>query len=413
MNTGATIMWSLALGAIGAVLLARLGTAVLRPSRSQWHAVGYHLTVGLLVLLESGLAAQWPLLAPLARPAQVVAGPLCVGLSNGWIRLWLEAERRDRFMADSLLASAFLLPLAGVACLVLAPAQQLPAAAAIALVGAVLTLWSTLQAWSLGDRLAALMSAGCALMLPALAGLYAHAADDMFPVALTAAAAGCAALGNGLTGLALWRREQQAARAREDTLDATMDPVTRLETGATLVHKLVKSQQRRRRTGRPGMVLAVRLFGLQALATRFGQGAVHDLMLQVAARIQRQAGLVNPVARYWDQCFVVLVESIESPGCLRSLGLQMAAALREPLQVRGPALEIVDIKPDCGVGVVQLATGAEHEEDILHAVEELALVARGMGSRAATFDPAIGIPVPLEQAQLDEARGARRSEAAN
>ena len=69
MNTGATIMWSLALGAIGAVLLARLGAAALRPSRPQWQAVGYHLTVLLLVLLESGLAAQWPKLAPLTRAA--------------------------------------------------------------------------------------------------------------------------------------------------------------------------------------------------------------------------------------------------------------------------------------------------------------------------------------------------------
>ena len=73
-------------------------------------------------------------------------------------------------------------------------------------------------------------------------------------------------------------------------------------------------------------------------------------------------------------------------------------------QIKGKAI---------AAGIPLPADEPEHEEDILHAVEELAMVARNMGSRAATFYPGVGIPVPVEQAQLDEPRAARRSEAAH
>src|SRR5665647_3151760 len=94
MNALELAVWSMALGAIAAVALARVADLVARPSLSQAQGVAYHTVVFLLVLLLSGVARQ---LSPgadpgLLRAAQVLAGPICVGLSTygsatGWTRL--------------------------------------------------------------------------------------------------------------------------------------------------------------------------------------------------------------------------------------------------------------------------------------------------------------------------------------
>lgn len=77
------ITWSMALGAIAAVALARAADLLVRPSRSQMPAVAYHGTVFLLVLLLSGVLQQAGV--PAGKPlhvAQVLAGPVCGGLAN-------------------------------------------------------------------------------------------------------------------------------------------------------------------------------------------------------------------------------------------------------------------------------------------------------------------------------------------
>jgi len=173
MNAGELAVWSMALGSIAAVALARLADLVARPSISQFQGVAYHSAVFLLVLILSGVLRQ---LAPGIHPgvmqvAQVLAGPICVGLSDLWIRSWLNAAQRDHIMSAALRGSAVLLPLAGLTCLALPQARQLPAAAAISLVGGLLTLWLAARAWRLGDRLAPVMTVGCLLTLPAIIGL--------------------------------------------------------------------------------------------------------------------------------------------------------------------------------------------------------------------------------------------------
>lgn len=78
------IIWSLALGAIGAVLLARLVDLAARPTASRAHSASFHLAVFTLVVVLSGVL---DVLEPFSDPevleaAQVMAGPLCVGLSG-------------------------------------------------------------------------------------------------------------------------------------------------------------------------------------------------------------------------------------------------------------------------------------------------------------------------------------------
>src|SRR4051812_7283714 len=153
MDTLALVMWSMALGVIAALAVARLADLVARPTVSRMRAVAYHLSVFLLVLVLSGVLAHAHAPASgLLLALQVLAGPLCVGLSNYWIHGWLRARQRDRLMANTLLASAILLPSLAVFALLLPKPQQLPAAAAISLLGGGLTLWLTMRAWLMGDR---------------------------------------------------------------------------------------------------------------------------------------------------------------------------------------------------------------------------------------------------------------------
>lgn len=406
MGTLTLTVWSMALGAIAAVALARAGDLAARPGASQLRSLAYHLSVFLLVLVESGVLQQ------VAQPdpqrlhvLQVVAGPLCVGLSNFWIHGWLGAAGRDRLMAAALRLSAFVLPFGGVASLALPLHAQLPAAALLALTGSALTCWVTFRAWTFGDRLALLMASGCLLTLPAIAGLHALAMQiGDWPAAAQAAVALAAVGSNALTGHVLWRRARLAWRTRETGAAPAIDPVTRVHSSAALVRQLVAAQQRRRRTGREGALIAVVVFEPERIATQAGAAAVHEAWMAVAARLQREIGVVNPVGRYWDRCFVALVEAIPARGWLRTAGLRVAAVLRQPVEVSGRGGDALRVRLDYGVGVVPLGRPPAEAEDVLDAAQRLAEAARSMRSRAAAADPLTGAPVPLEEASFEPPR---------
>jgi GGDEF domain-containing protein len=406
MNAQELAVWSMALGAIASVALARLADLFVRPSLAQVQGVAYHCTVFLLVLILSGVAGElWPWLdGRRLHFAQVLAGPVCVGLSNFWIRGWLQAVQRDRIMSSVLRASALLLPLAGLACLALPPAQQVPAAGALSLTGSLVTLWMTVRAWLMGDRLAPVMAAGCLLTLPAITGLHAIAMNLAPSLGLHAALAFTAALSNGLTGFVLWRRDRHEWRTREEVSPSQFDPVTKLHSGISLVQKLLKAQRRRKRTRRDGAVLAIMVFDVERIAAQAGTAGVNEAFICMATRIQRQVGVVNPVGRYYDRCFVTLVETIHSPAWLRTLGLRVASSLRRPMEIPTASGERIDITADIGVGVVHLSGGPQPIEDILHDAQRMAEAARGMRSRAAILDPATGEVVPVEQANLGPRR---------
>jgi len=407
MSAQELIIWSLALGAIAAMAVTRAVELTASPSHSRLQGVAYHLTVFVFVLIESGLAAQWgPMNPRLMLPAQVLAGPVLVGLSNFWIRGWLYAAQRDRLTSAFLRATALALPVGGLACLALAPGQPLPAAALLSLAGGTVTCWLTVRAALLGDRLAPIMAAGCLFTLPAIAGLYAVALHLPLDPGWQIVVAICAALSNGLTGFALWRRDLHQWKAwRADATASQLDPVTRLASGGTLVRKLVQALQRRRRSRREGAALAILVFDVERVAAQAGSAGVNEMFIVLASRIQRQLGAVNPLGRYYDRCFVSLVESIHSPGRLRTLGLRIAACARRPIRVTGAGGHPIEVQPDIGVGVVHLRPASSDAiEDILHNAQRMAEAARGMRSRAAIIDPVTGEVVPVEQAQL----GARR-----
>jgi GGDEF domain-containing protein len=287
-------------------------------------------------------------------------------------------------------------------------AQQLPAAAAVSLLGSSLTLWLISRASLMGDRLAPVMAAGCLLTLPAIAGLYATA---MHPGAASvgwqASFALAAALSNALTGFVLWRRDRHEWRARHDGPSSDIDPVTRLPSGITLGQKLVKAQRRRNRTRRDGAVIAVLVFNADQIARQAGARGANEMFAGLARRIQRQVGVVNPVGRYYDRCFVCLVESIDATVWLRTLGLRVACSVRRSIEVAGADGQRLEVQPEIGVGVVHLTGSQGDIDDLLYDAERMAEAARQMPSRTAMLDPESGAVVPVEHAHL----GPRRAHA--
>ncbi|RYF36291.1 MAG: diguanylate cyclase, partial [Comamonadaceae bacterium] len=222
---------------------------------------------------------------------------------------------------------------------------------------------------------------------------------------LQAVVAACAAAGNALVGLVLWQRDVQGWRARQHDSPALLfDPVTRLHSGSSLVRKLILAQRRRTRTRREGAVLAAMVFDVESVTVQIGTGGVNEMFIAIANRIQRQVGVVNPVGRYYDRCFICLIETIQSPASLRTLGLRVAGSLRRPIEVNTAHGERVQVRADIGVGVVHLPRGHAQIEDILHDAQRMAEAARGMRSGAAILDTATGEVVPVERANLGSRR---------
>lgn len=397
-------IWSAACGAIGMVVLACLVDFAILRTRAPAQGVAYNVAVLAFVASLSGLPARLApaLEADTLRMLQVLAGPLCVLIGNFSVRDLFFARHRDRFMDTCLLAAGTLAPLAGLACLLLPAPQQLPAAAAIVVVNSALVFWMSVRAWLLGDALALGIAIGSGLMLPAVGGMYAVALGvpglGRFWQAVIAL---LSVLCTTVIGFTVWKRNRHERRSQGfDPLQSKYDAVTRLPAGAPLVRQLIRAQGRRQRTRRDGAVLAVLLFATDRIAAQAGPAGLNEAYLHVAQRLQRQVGVVNTVGRYWERCFIAVVETIPSPAAMRTLGLRVASTLRRPMQVTGPDGQAMQLRLDIGVGVVHMGREPAEVADLLHEAQQLAEASRAMPSRAAVRDPATGRPVPVEQADL-------------
>ena len=398
------MIWSMAVGTMGAVVMSSLANAVILRSLTAAQGAAYHFTALVFVFLLSGMAKAVVLSIEgnYLLIAQVLIGPMCSAIGNYWVSGWFQAQQRDRFMAQSLYVSAACTPLLGVLCLLLPTGQQLPAAAVVCTANTVLVLWLGIRAYMLGDKLALGVAIGGLFMVPAVVGLYAIAMGiPGIGHGLQAVFALCASLCTVVVGMALWQRTLLQRRTRVDrTSDSQLDPVTKLLKGSTFVQKLIKAQRRRRRTRREGAVLAVLVFDTANVLSQAGQSGLNQMYIQIANRIQRQVGVVNVVGRYYEGCFVTLVETLHSSGWMRTLGLRVASNLRQPIEVSALNGEILRIKADIGVGVVHLRKDDANVDTLLHNAERMAQAARSMRSRAAILDPVTGDITPIENANL-------------
>lgn len=409
-------IWSAAAGAIALVVMFGLADYAMGRRMAALHGAMYNAGALFFVLVMSGVAAALlpPGFAPQLRIAQVLAGPLCVLAGDFWIRAWFGARQRDRIMDVGLVAAGTLIPALGAAGLFVLPVQhQLPAAAGLVVLNTVIVTWISVRAWLLGDGLALGIAIGSVVMIAAVCGLYIVALGVPMSTGLQALLAFASAVCVAVIGIMLWQRNQHARRVRmKQEVHSQYDPVTKLPGGLPLVQQLLRAQKRRRMTRREGAVIAVLLFEPDRIRAVAGVSALNEAYVHLAQRLQHQVGVVNPAGRYWERCFVVLVEAIRSPASLRTMGLRVAASLRKPMEVTASDGSVMQLRLDIGVGVLRLDREHAEVEDLLHEAQELAEAARDFASRAATRDPASGLVMPVENAQLGPRRGRSASPAA-
>ena len=398
------MIWSFSAGSIATVIVISALELVRTRSKAARQGFSLHVSALAFVLLLSdlplALEPSWK--SPIFHAAQVLIGPVCAATGAYMMLDWLSARARDRMMLVALRAAMSASAVGGLLCFLLPFPMQLPAAGLITALVASVALWMSGRASMLGDRLALGMALGCLLMLVAIVGLFLNALQwQRAGLATQIVAAAAIALSNLVMGLMIWQRYLMEHRVRRDSrLPTERDPVTQLPGSVIIVQKLVDALKRRRRTGRDGAVLAVLLFDLEHSTAQVGPVGLNDVLSQVATRIQRQVGAMNPVGRYYDRCFVVLVETIASPAALRTLGLRIASTLRKPITVQMPHDQVIDVRLDVGVGVVHMVGHTANADAVLHEAEEMAKLARTMRSRAAIADPSTGRPVAVEDADL-------------
>ncbi len=390
------------MGSMGLVVVLAAAEALYSRSRASLQSLVYLGMFWLFFALMCGLpAVVLPAAsAPWIFIAQVLIGPLrsTMGFYGG--RHWLASSRRDRLTDISFRGTTWLCLVGGPLCLLLPTGLQLQASAALTVFSVCVMLWLTARAAQHGDRMAWGLTIASLLTLPLQIGLYWLALD--FGTLSAPAQAGVALMGllsiSLIAGL-LWLRNHHSRQIHRDP-HKQRDPVTHLHSGVAMVQKIMHAQRRQARTRRDGALMAVQLFDPERLLAQVGHYGLNDIYSQLAKRMLTHTGVVNPAGRYYDRCFIVLIETLHSPRWIRTLGLRVASSLRKPLEVTSLSGERIKISADIGVGMVHLSGEGKDVDQLLHEVQSVAAAARTMRSRAAVLDETSLLAVAVERAEL-------------
>jgi hypothetical protein len=395
------MLWSAAAGAASVVVLMGAVDAVLSRARAAWQLPTYMLACALTVILLGGLPdALWPEGRSWLLVAQVLLGPLGAAIGSYGVSQWLYANRRDRTIRITLAIMTVSSLVGGPLCLLLQPAFRLPASAALSIATMAFALRLAVRAAQRGDSMAWGLAAGCLLALPAQLGLYHIALASSRPsLGLQAAVAFAAIASMVLTGLMIWRRSRQIRRLYRRRV-SDRDPSNGLFSSLVMLQKIIASQHKRRKNGGDGALMAVMLFDPEALLGQIGHSGLNDLYSELALRMRRHTGIINPAGRYYDRCFLVLFETMHSPRWLGTLSLGTAASLRQPVELTSLSGERILVRADIGVGIIHVAEGAKNVDDLVHEAQAVATAARSLPSRAALLDPLSRLPVAAESADL-------------
>ena len=382
MNSVESLIWSAHAGGFAMLILLSIGVACVHRTVSAAQQVLWLALCGLAVMSLNGLLRM--VVSDMTQAdheaLQIVAGPACNALSALGLRSWLGIQRRHHRIDLALMLTAGLSLLAGLACLALPQAQQLRRSVEVSLAGLLSILLLCGWAAMLGDRFAVAMtlaiggllgvfSLQCALALGLLQGFELHAA---------------AAFGNLCCMLAisvlLWLRSQREYETqRVQSTSTTHDMATGLYNGKTIIRKILNAQRRLKLRIGEGAVLVVMVVDPEALETQIGRHGIHEVLVRAGARVRREAGLINPVGRYFDRCFIVLLETLRSPDDVQSMTLTLTSALAQPIIVRGVHGETQSVVLNVGVGSARLT----YQSDIaavLHRAQEAAHSAASLHS---------------------------------
>jgi len=174
--------------------------------------------------------------------------------------------------------------------------------------------------------------------------------------------------------------------AMHNRLQADLDPITNLLTPKAFVRRLQKALSQLKGGHDVYAVVTVVVDHPPGLVERLGVGSVYDALGLVAARIRDKVGFLTPTGRYYDRCFMVLIDSPQSEQLVNNLVSSLASSLRAPLMLQGAHNEPQQVQLNVGVAAIYF----DEREDIssvLYRAENAALKACGQGAEASPFGP--------------------------
>ena len=418
-------IWSACLGVYFSYACLTLFYAIYNRSVQGLQSLAFIVVCGSFVATASGLLAHfYPGLGDAAHNrAVIVSASLATAVSAFGLRGFLRAQLRDTLIDRGLLVVVGI----GAAQLLwlLAPRDMHTMQwLALAVIGCtVVASWLCLRAWLLGDAFALPMTIACVGMVFGVVGLFANDVHlikgNLLLQACTAASAGLYVV---VASHTFKRRYTEFLRMRQAlSMSRDRDLLTHLWTGAALARKVDESVSRAKRNRKDMAVICLELTNIATLRQEFGNHGVEQVIYGMAARVRQASGsLASAVGRYSDNSFVVVLDSVQRPSVLHTLGMRLAASARRPFMLNPYSTSPREFRADVGVGVARISPGREATgrkrqkdetqmgafdsfslaQDILHEAAELALSARAFSSRAAIVDAYSRKTVALETAGL-------------
>ncbi len=399
-------VWSAMLGGLLTLSAVALGDALASRSVGSVRNLLFVLIAGASCVVITGLPEVFfpDLPARLMIVLKASLGPLAGAMALYFLGNWLGGVREDVLVHNltALGGTAILL----VALALAAVSSQvdpldfhalLALAATANLVPVVLGMIAVVRAAKLGDPLARWMGLGMVCLAAATVGLYAKGL-------------GLPGLGLGVwlatavltlayfliaSVLGLVRNRYNRRLARLSRLEAGAEPATGLPTGGTLLAEVEHVFWRTARRGGVCTVVCLHVSNLYELADAPGQGAEHQILTTLAARVRRAAGFRCVVGLYHPRCFVVVLAADQLNQATLEALTRLRSTVAMPMSVMDVRQTFQPFTPELGMGVITLDPEGATPMDVINQAERRALAEVGEASDSR----------PLSQHDIDTAPG--------
>ncbi len=246
----------------------------------------------------------------------------------------------------------------------------------------VLGLVAVVRAAKLGDPLARWMGVGMVCLAAATVGLYAKGLSVEGPGLVIWLATAVLTLAYFLIAsvLGLVRNRYNRRLARLSRLEGGAEPATGLPTGAALLAEVEHVFWRTARRGGVCTVVCLHVSNLYELADAPGQGAEHQILTTLAARVRRAAGFRCVVGLYHPRCFVVVLAADKLGQATLEALTRLRSTVAMPMSVMGARQVYRPFKPALGMGVVTLEPEGSTPMEVINQAERRALAEVGEAS---------------------------------
>lgn len=387
MPLSQSLIWSALFGALLAVAAFTAARVVMAPrSRGAWRGLTYVLLISAVLAVHSNLAyGLWQL--PPSRKAQawlqVFVGPLAAGVTLFFLGKWMGALRSDRLLRyatqrGGLLLSVCALVLAGfgLAQTQATLVQWLWPVAAISLVGALLGVLACLRALVLGDRLARWMLVACTILMVMTISMYAYSLRLLDAGAFLAGLTSLTALVFFVMATVLVDERNRDTRrlARLAGADFSTEPATGLAMGASFVLQVEHEFWRMRRRSGECAVLCAYLHNLRDVGNAaMDATSEYQILVAMAARVSRAAGVRATVGLYHPQCFVVVIDVDRNRGLPELVQQRLHTLACEPMAVQQADGSTYTFEPQVSLAATTVTVaGTQNALKVLNTIEAAA-----------------------------------------